>query len=64
MWLFVFVFFIVGLISVISPTTSWLLSNWWRFNGDADPSELSLVIHRIGGVIMLIVAVSLGTRLL
>ncbi|WP_340016781.1 DUF6199 family natural product biosynthesis protein [Paenibacillus sp. FSL K6-1318] len=62
MWIFIIVFNLMGLISVFSPRTSWLLSNWWRFEGDAEPSSVSLLFYRIGGVVFLIVGISLLFR--
>lgn len=59
MWIFIFVFTVIGMLSLVSPRISWFLSNWWRFDGDAEPSEASLVIYRIGGIIFLIVGIVL-----
>jgi hypothetical protein len=57
MWLFAFVFFVIGLLSIISPRTSWYMSNWWRFQGNIEPSDASLILQRIGGILFIIVAV-------
>lgn len=56
LWIFIAVFFAVGLIGVISPRASWYLSNWWRVQDDAEPSRVSLYLYRISGVLFLIVA--------
>ncbi|WP_371871201.1 DUF6199 family natural product biosynthesis protein [Insulibacter thermoxylanivorax] len=59
MWIFIIVFIGIGLLSLISPRSSWFLSNWWRFSGDAEPSDFSLILYRIGGIILLIVGIVL-----
>jgi hypothetical protein len=62
MWLFILVFGIIGILGILSPRTSWYLSNWWRFEYKADPSNASLLIYRIGGIIFLLVAILLILR--
>jgi len=53
---------ILGIVFIISPTTSWWLSNWWRFEGDTEPSSFSLAFYRLGGVIYLIIGIVLIAR--
>lgn len=59
MWVFIIVFGIIGIIGTISPRASWYLSNWWRFENKTEPSDASLVIYRIGGIVFLLVALLL-----
>ena len=47
---------VIGLINVISPETGWYLSHGWRFK-DAEPSDASLTLGRIGGVVAIIFGV-------
>ncbi|MEK4061510.1 MULTISPECIES: DUF6199 family natural product biosynthesis protein [Paenibacillus] len=49
MWIFIVVFTVIGIISLISPRASWYLSNWWRYEGETEPSSFSLLLYRIGG---------------
>ena len=46
---------IVGLIEVIKPEIGWYLSEGWKFK-NAEPSDTALLMARIGGVIVIIVA--------
>ncbi|MCR8656893.1 hypothetical protein [Paenibacillus endoradicis] len=46
MWIFVILFLIIGVLSIISPKASWYLSNWWKFDGDVEPSAASLSLYR------------------
>ncbi len=59
MWIFIIVFMILGFIGTISPRTSWYLSNWWKFRSDAEPGEASLILYRVGGIILILVSVFL-----
>lgn len=47
-----------GLFQLLAPQTAWYLSYGWRYK-NAEPSEAALVMGRISGVIVLIVAVIL-----
>ncbi|MBQ4110088.1 MAG: hypothetical protein IJC74_04320 [Clostridia bacterium] len=55
-FLLIFILIIIGLWNVISPYSSWYLSRGWHYK-DAEPSEASLAFTRIGGVIVIIIAV-------
>jgi hypothetical protein len=44
----VVLFAVFGLINVFSPSTGWYLSVGWKFK-DAEPSDVVLLLHRIGG---------------
>ncbi|MGB8454502.1 MAG: DUF6199 family natural product biosynthesis protein [Anaerocolumna sp.] len=59
MWVFIIVFGIIGIIGTISPRVSWYLSNWWRLENKTEPSDASLVIYRVGGIVFLLVALLL-----
>ncbi|GAA0381432.1 DUF6199 family natural product biosynthesis protein [Bacillus horti] len=59
MWLFIIVLFVLGLIGAIYPKASWFISNWWRFQGEAEPSQVSLFVHRITGLVFLVVSISM-----
>lgn len=59
MWVFIIIFGIIGIIGIISPQASWYLSNWWRFENKAEPSDTSLVFYRIGGIVFFLVALLL-----
>lgn len=37
--------------------------NWWRFQGDAEPSGFALTMHRLNGVVLVAVSVSLTLQL-
>ncbi|MBP1994564.1 DUF6199 family natural product biosynthesis protein [Paenibacillus eucommiae] len=47
---------LLGLIGIISPKASWYISNWWKFDGDAEPSRVSLLLYRMGGIVFLIIS--------
>lgn len=63
MLFFAILFTLLGIIFTISPKASWWLSNWWRFEGDAEPSSFSLLFYRIGGIIFVIVGIVLFIKL-
>ena len=54
--LFAFVVIIIGVINILVPKVMWQLYEGWKFK-DAEPSDLALVMHRIGGVLLIIMAV-------
>lgn len=58
-WLIIILLLIAGLLGIIYPKASWYLSNWWRYQGNASPSEASLLLHRFGGIAYCIVAIIL-----
>ncbi|MGM1045854.1 MAG: DUF6199 family natural product biosynthesis protein [Bacillota bacterium] len=64
MWIFVIVFLIIGILSIISPKASWYLSNWWKFDGDVEPSSVSLFLYRLSGIVLTIVGFVLMMKLL
>jgi|GEM_PF-3058074 len=39
----------LGIVFVIYPKASWTMSNFWRFEGAAEPSDASLVLYRLQG---------------
>ena len=45
-----------GLLSVCSPRSGWYLSYGWRYK-DAEPGDAALLMQRLGGVFVLVVAV-------
>lgn len=60
MWLILVIILFVSLISIISPKVSWYMSNWWRFQENAEPSDLSLSLYRIIGVLSLLAVLIWG----
>ena len=44
-----------GLLAVLNPSLAWQLSEGWRFK-NVEPSELYLVLARVGGVVLIIIA--------
>lgn len=47
---------IIGLANIIAPYASWYLSYGWRYK-NAEPSDAALVMNRIGGVVIIIIAI-------
>lgn len=47
------VVFGLGLWSVTSPESVWMLENGWRFE-NAEPSDLALALNKVGGVVAMI----------
>lgn len=60
MWIFVAVLGVLGVLQLASPRAGWQLSNFWRFRGDADPSDFSLTIYRLQGAVFCLVALWLA----
>ena len=46
----------IGVVSILAPEAMWQLYEGWKFK-DAEPSDLALVMHRIGGVLLIVMAV-------
>jgi len=44
-----------GLLAVINPSLAWQISEGWRYK-NVEPSELYLVLSRVGGVVLIIIA--------
>lgn len=59
MFLLIFIFFILGLVGLIVPKVSWMISNFWRYEGNAEPSKASLLLYRMQGILFLVVAIIL-----
>ncbi|MBP1992146.1 DUF6199 family natural product biosynthesis protein [Paenibacillus eucommiae] len=57
MMLFLIVFFLLGLIGAIYPKAMWYIKNWWKFDGDVEISEVSLLLYRLGGIFLTIVSI-------
>lgn len=57
MWIIIIAFFILGLLGTISPKFSWYLSNWWKVEGNYEPSKASLLLYRFSGIMFLIIAI-------
>ncbi len=51
----------VGLFALIKPEASWRHSIGWQFR-NAEPSDVALIWQRVGGVIMIIMAIVLLAR--
>lgn len=56
--LFGLVFILLGLLAAFSPETAWHLQEGWKFR-NAEPSDLALVMTRIGGVFAIIIGLLL-----
>lgn len=54
--LFTLFLIIVGFVNVIAPKVSWYLKDGWKFR-DAEPSELSLMVGRTLGAILIFIGV-------
>ncbi len=50
-----FIALIIGIGTTASPKTAWYLRYGWRFK-DAEPSEASLMLNRIGGIVAIVVS--------
>ncbi len=50
---------ILGVIFTIFPKVSWYISNFWKFQDNAQPSSTSLIIYRIGGIVWIIIGIVL-----
>lgn len=46
----------LGVVSILLPEAMWQLYEGWEFK-DAEPSDLALVMHRIGGGLLIVMAV-------
>ncbi|AIQ31186.1 MULTISPECIES: DUF6199 family natural product biosynthesis protein [Paenibacillus] len=64
MWIFIVVFTVLGIVALISPRSSWYMSNWWRFEGEVEPSAGSLIFYRLGGFIFLVIGIVLLSKVL
>ena len=53
--LFASLFMFMGIISLLFPKVSWWLGAGWQFK-NAEPSNLALVVARLGGVIAIAAA--------
>lgn len=62
MWFIIFIFAVLGVLSIIKPKAAWFLANWWRFSGEVEASEGSLLIYRLSGFVYLIVGFILLNR--
>lgn len=49
---------IIGLIMTISPTAWFELTQSWKSYSAADPSDLFIIVTRIGGIMFLLAAVA------
>jgi len=54
--LFGLILIVFGLISAVSPQSAWYMSIGWKFR-DAEPSDAALAMHRITGVIGVIMGI-------
>ena len=46
----------VGIFSIASPETAWMLSHGWKYK-DAEPSDMALTANRVGGMLCILGAV-------
>ncbi len=57
--LIILVCIVLGSVSLLSTRTMWYLRTGWKFR-DAEPSDLALVMERVVGVVLLVLAAVLG----
>lgn len=57
-----FLLIVMGIFQLVSPQTAWYLSYGWRYK-DAEPSDIALVMERVGGVVAIIVGIIILIRL-
>ncbi|TDQ38378.1 DUF6199 family natural product biosynthesis protein [Aureibacillus halotolerans] len=62
-WLIAIFLTVSGVVFFINPKISWTLSNFWRFRGDAEPSEGALTIYRLQGAVYFIAGIVVISRL-
>lgn len=58
-WLLKIILIIIsisGVLAIVSPHSIWMISHGWKYK-DAEPSDISLVLTRISGGVMIIAAV-------
>lgn len=48
----------VGLFNLLAPQMAWYLAGGWKFR-DAEPSDLAISLHRVGGGIGVVIGVGL-----
>jgi hypothetical protein len=53
--IFGIIFIIVSLFLLFKPHLLWEITQSWKFEGEAEPSQLFILSTRIGGVIVLAV---------
>lgn len=46
----------IGLFNIVRPRTAWFLDSGWKYK-DAEPSDMALSAHVIGGILALVIAV-------
>ena len=49
---------LIGAFNIISPYGAWFLGYGWRYR-DAEPSDLALLMTRIGGIVAVIIGIVL-----
>lgn len=52
------VLIILGVFNIVSPQFAWYLQYGWRYK-DAEPSDMALVINRVGGVVIILIGIFL-----
>jgi hypothetical protein len=55
-FLILFIMLIMFIISIFAPYVGWWMSVGWKLR-DAEPSDMALVMYRVGGVIGTIVVI-------
>ncbi|MNH95799.1 hypothetical protein D3C73_484510 [compost metagenome] len=60
MYILVFLLMIIiGIVNLIFPAFAWQLRHGWMVRGDSEPSDTFLILTRIGGVVAIVIGVSL-----
>lgn len=57
-----FLLIVMGIFQLVSPQTAWYLSYGWRYK-NAEPSDIALVMERMGGVVAIIVGIIILIKL-
>ncbi len=57
-----FLLIVMGIFQLVSPKTAWYLSYGWRYK-NAEPSDVALVMERMGGVVAIIVGIIILIKL-
>lgn len=57
-----FLLIVMGIFQLVSPQTAWYLSYGWRYK-NAEPSDIALVMERMGGVVEIIVGIIILIKL-
>ncbi|WP_336774682.1 DUF6199 family natural product biosynthesis protein [Paenibacillus sp. MMO-58] len=54
------IFIVLGILNLLYPRAGWYMQYGWRFK-NAEPSDASLVMGRISGIIGIVIGIYLST---